>query len=54
MHLLCRSRSLDEEAFDVHRLEKTENVLSDSVGGKQNLHLHLPWCASVRKISHVR
>lgn len=34
-------------------LEKTANVLSNSVGGKQNLHLHLLWCASLRKIIHV-
>lgn len=48
------ARRLDGEAFAVHKLEKTENVLSNSVGVKQNLHLDLPWCASVRKISHVR
>lgn len=34
-------------------LEKTENVLSNSVGGKQNLQLHLLRCASLRKIIRV-
>lgn len=35
------SRTWKHLAFT--ELEKTENVLSNFVGGKQNLHLHLLW-----------
>lgn len=55
VHIYCAGAcQLDGETFAVHKLEKTENVLSNSVGVKQSLHLDLLWCASVRKISHVR